>query len=153
MRISEQDALALLQSAAQAAKGAYAPYSHFPVGAALLTDRGEVVPGCNVENASYGLTLCAERVALVKAVSEGKRRFTALAVWADARPYGAVTPCGACRQMLAEFLPADCPVVFSDAATGAVRVLTMGSLLPEAFGLAAGADDNSPDTSNSTPGG
>lgn len=151
--ISEQDARALLRAAAQAATGAYAPYSHFPVGAALLTDQGEVVPGCNVENASYGLTLCAERVALVKAVSEGKRRFKALAVWADARAHGSVTPCGACRQMLAEFLAADCPVVFSDATTGTVRILTMGSLLPEAFGLAADAGDNYPDTSSNTLGG
>jgi cytidine deaminase len=150
--ISEPDARALLKSAAQAAGKAYAPYSRFPVGAALLTERGVVVSGCNVENASYGLTLCAERVALVKAVSEGNRQFKALAVWAEARPHGAVTPCGACRQMLAEFLPADCPVIFSDAATGGVRVLTMASLLPEAFGLGADAGDSCPGTGSSKPG-
>lgn len=124
----------LLNAAKLAAGKAYAPYSDFPVGAALLTEAGEIVTGCNVENASYGLTICAERTAVAKAVSEGKQRFQAVAVYASRRPQGSVTPCGACRQVLAEFLPPDAPVYFSDAETGAVRMLTMAALLPEAFG-------------------
>ncbi len=89
----------LLQLARQAAEKAYAPYSRFPVGAALLGAGGEVFTGCNVENASYGLTVCAERVAVAKAVSCGVREFRRLAVWAPV----AVWPCGACLQFLAEF--------------------------------------------------
>lgn len=140
----------LLQAARDAAGEAYVPYSHFPVGAALLTEAGEIITGCNVENGSYGLTLCAERTAIAKAVSDGKRNFQALAVWAEARPHGAVTPCGACRQVLAEFLTADCPVIFNDAASGETRSLTMVSLLPEAFGFADGGG-NSLDTNSSIP--
>ncbi|HAA89200.1 MAG: Cytidine deaminase Cdd [Thermoanaerobacterales bacterium 50_218] len=90
----------LLQLARQAAAKAYAPYSRFPVGAALLGADGEVFTGCNVENASYGLTVCAERVAVAKAVSCGVREFHKLAVWAPV----AVWPCGACLQVLAEFV-------------------------------------------------
>lgn len=89
----------LLRQAKRAAENAYAPYSGFPVGAALLADDGTIFTGCNMENASYGLTICAERVALGKAVSEGVRRFKALAVWAPIARW----PCGACLQCLAEF--------------------------------------------------
>lgn len=81
----------------------YVPYSHFPVGAALLCADGTVFTGCNVENAAYGSTICAERTALVKAVSEGRREFTALAVVGNGGDY--CWPCGACRQMLYEFAP------------------------------------------------
>jgi cytidine deaminase len=147
--LPEELAATLLKAARQAAGHAYAPYSRFPVGAALLDEDGTVVTGCNVENTSYGLTLCAERVAVARAVSEGRRRFKALAVWAEKPPHGAVTPCGACRQTLAEFLPSDCPVFLTDAATGRIRRITLGSLLPEAFGLAAGAGDNCPDKGSS----
>ena len=143
----------LLAAARLAAGNAYVPYSHFPVGAALLTEDGEVITGVNVENASYGLTLCAERSAIVRAISQGKSQFSAIAVWATQRPHGSVTPCGACRQVLAEFLQPDALVVTSDASTGAVKTLTMKALLPEAFGLAVDRDDNYPDTNSSTPAG
>src|SRR5258705_5272583 len=92
----------LLVRAARARRDAHAPYSRFTVGAALLAHDGRVFTGCNVENASYGLSVCAERVALFKAVSEGVRGFAALAV---AGPRPAVTPCGACRQVLTQFAP------------------------------------------------
>jgi cytidine deaminase len=136
--IDQSTAQSLLHSAKLAAENAYAPYSHFPVGAALLTADGNVLTGVNVENVSYGLTLCAERCALVKAVSEGCRKFQAIAVWATQRSYGSVTPCGACRQVLAEFLSPDAVIVMSDAETGALKMLTMAALLPEAFGSVPG---------------
>lgn len=91
----------LMERARQARKHAYIPYSHFAVGAALLTRSGRIYTGANVENASYGLTICAERTAIVKAVSEGEREFEAIAVTADTdKP---VLPCGACLQVMAEF--------------------------------------------------
>ena len=95
------DEQALLQSARTARLNAHAPYSHFLVGAALLTEDGQVITGCNVENATYGLTVCAERVALFKAISEGHRRFRCIAVVADTE--APTPPCGACRQLLWEF--------------------------------------------------
>ena len=95
------DAENLIKLATEARENAYAPYSRFKVGAALLALNGRVFTGCNVENATYGLTVCAERVALWKAVSEGEREFVAVAVVADGeRP---PSPCGACRQLLWEF--------------------------------------------------
>src|SRR5882757_8258696 len=94
----------LIAAAAKAREGAVAPYSQFKVGAALLTATGEVIGGANVESASYGLTCCAERVALFKALTDGKKTFTAIAV--VARWPGGAMPCGACRQLLAEYAPA-----------------------------------------------
>lgn len=138
MAISTDQAEALLSQARSAAEKAYAPYSDFPVGAALLTEGGEVVQGANVENASFGLTLCAERTALVKAISNGQKHIQAIAVWASRRPNGSVTPCGACRQVMAEFLKPDTPVIMSNAETGEIRTLLMKDLLPEAFGPAFG---------------
>lgn len=110
---------------------AYVPYSKFPVGAALLGADGTVYTGCNVECASYGGTICAERTALVKAVSEGCREFTMLAVCADTADY--CTPCGICRQLLGEFAP-DLPVLCCNQA-GDYTELTVGQLLPHSFSL------------------
>ncbi len=92
----------LLKAAIEAKNASYSPYSHFRVGACLLSEDGRAFTGCNVENASFGATICAERTALVKAISEGARKFTTIAISADsAPPY----PCGICRQMLSEFNP------------------------------------------------
>ena len=93
----------LLNLAKKAARNAYVPYSRFPVGAALEAENGTVYTGCNVENAALGSTICAERTAVVKAVSEGCRSFRRIAVWGDSQDY--CWPCGACRQVLAEFAP------------------------------------------------
>ena len=119
----------LVRLARAARKRAVAPYSGFAVGAALRTRDGEIVTGCNIENASYGLTTCAERVALLKAVSEGLRRFTAIAVVADSRVLTA--PCGPCRQLLWE-LAGDITVHLSDL-RGHSRTLRMSELLPLPF--------------------
>lgn len=120
---------ALLSAAHEARRSAYAPYSHFAVGAALDTGDGHVFLGCNVENASYGLAMCAERVAVGTAITAGYRTFTTIAV---AGPDGAVTsPCGACRQVLAEFNP-DMTVIFTTPA-GPVTS-TVAELLPHSFG-------------------
>ena len=153
MSISGSMAETLLQTAAQAAAQAYAPYSHFPVGAALLCTDGEIITGVNVENASYGLTICAERTAVAKAITAGKRHFVAIAVWASSRPHGSVTPCGACRQFLAEFFAADGTVIASNIQDGSARLFTMKELLPEAFGPAVVPVDSYPGTDSSKPGG
>lgn len=148
--LDQEQARRLMDAARDAAQKAYAPYSHFPVGAALLTQNGDMITGVNVENASYGLTICAERAAVARAVSEGHRQFDAVAVWAETMPNGAVTPCGACRQVLAEFLQAEAPVLLTDAQTpGRIRQLTMASLLPEAFAPVSGPDGSCPRTDSS----
>ncbi len=108
----------------------YAPYSRFPVGAALLCPDGTVFTGCNVENAAYGSTICAERAALVKAVSEGRREFTVLAVAGNSGDY--CWPCGACRQMLYEFAP-DLTVLVARGDGDYVK-LPLKELLPHGFG-------------------
>nr|WP_269321430.1 cytidine deaminase [Paenibacillus sp. UNC217MF] len=123
----------LIQEALEARKQAYAPYSHFQVGAAILAD-GTIYRGCNVENASYGLTNCAERTAVFKAVSEGKRKVEAVAVVADTE--GPVSPCGACRQVLAEFCHGDTKIYLTNL-KGDTEEWTMSQLLPGAF---SGAD-------------
>jgi cytidine deaminase len=121
----------LIAAAKAAQQRAHAPYSRFRVGAALLTASGKVFTGVNVENASYGLTICAERVALTKAVSEGHRHFQAIAVVA---PSAALSPCGACRQVLAEF--GEMAVVCADSRnTRKHRVYLLSELLPHAFEL------------------
>ena len=102
----------LLERARRAAETSYSPYSHFPVGAALLCQDGTVFTGANVENRSYGLTNCAERSAIFSAVSAGKRDFAAIAVSTPSSE-AAVAPCGACRQVLSEFAAADLPVAFA----------------------------------------
>jgi len=110
---------------------AVAPYSRFKVGAALLTAGGEIITGANVESASYGLTCCAERVALFKALSEGKARFVALAVAARLR--GGPMPCGACRQLLAEFAPRALVWVADSREPAGIREFTVAELMPAAF--------------------
>ena len=120
----------LVQAAAAARDRAYAPYSQFRVGAALETADGEIITGCNVENASYGLTMCAERVAVGRAVAEGHTRFTRVAVVTAA---AALTPpCGACRQVLWEFAP-DAVVTLANPA-GETADYRLRDLLPAAFG-------------------
>ena len=120
----------LVTLAGQARQRAYAPYSNFPVGAALLGRSGQVYTGCNVENAAYPLTTCAERTAVAKAVSEGEREFEAIAV---VTATGA-TPCGACRQILREFggRDGDLRVIVADL-DGNVRTFTIDQLLPKGF--------------------
>lgn len=118
----------LISLALEAREKAHAPYSHFPVGAALLAESGQVYAGCNVENASYGLSICAERVALFKAVAAGERRFKALAVVTETM----ATPCGSCRQVLAEFGGDELQVIVADA-KGQMEVYTLGELLPASF--------------------
>lgn len=118
----------LWTKALAAANASYSPYSRFRVGAALLLADGSVVTGTNVENRSYGLTICAERSAVVAAVSKGQRQFAAIAIATPDADYP-VGPCGACRQVLGEFLAADAPVVFGSRAGALVRS-TMGELLP-----------------------
>jgi len=118
----------LVRLAQAARENAYVPYSHYDVGAALLTASGQVFTGCNVENAVYPMTLCAERTAMVKAVSEGQREFVAIAI--ATRNGG--SPCGACRQVMREFAP-HLRILLADDA-GHVRQFTLDQLLPESFG-------------------
>jgi len=121
----------LVAAAARARKLAVAPYSQFLVGAALLTRRGEIITGANVESASYGLTCCAERVALFKALTHGARDFVAVAV--VARTNGGATPCGACRQLLAEYAPTAVVFTADSRKLDQVRQHTVADLLPAAF--------------------
>ncbi len=130
--ITRATAIRLLKAAAAVSREAHAPYSKFQVGAALLTDKGEIVTGCNVENASYGLTICAERNAIFHAVATGRRKFTAVAVVASGEqmPF----PCGACRQVLAEFCgPQTTVLIAPRAKLGAFDQSTLGELLPKTF--------------------
>ena len=131
MNISPLD---LLNAAKAAAKHAYAPYSGCKVGAALLTRSGEVIPGCNVENASFGVTCCAERTALFSAVARGARRFDAIAVVCekDGKIQDFFPPCGVCRQALAEFCGPDFAVILP-APDGGTRQMTLSELLPCGF--------------------
>lgn len=121
----------LITAALAARRNAHAPYSGVRVGAALLTKSGKVYTGANMENVSYGLTICAERIAIGKAVSEGHRKFQAIAIIA---PCSNPSPCGACRQVLAEF--GECIVICADARnTRRVRIHLLSELLPRAFHL------------------
>jgi cytidine deaminase len=128
MKINSQK---LVAAAAQAREGSVSPYSKFKVGAALLTKPGEIIGGANVESASYGLTCCAERIALFKALTDGRKHFTAIAV--VARCVGGPMPCGACRQLLAEYAP-DAKVFVADSDDlKMIRTFTVRELLPAAF--------------------
>jgi len=124
----------LMAEAVKARRAAYAPYSKFPVGAALLTRDGKVIRACNVENASYGLSVCAERSAVWKAVSEGERDFSAIAI--TAREGQGAPPCGACRQVLHEFAPE--AWVYWRNARGAIVRRRLSALLPLAFDFKGG---------------
>jgi cytidine deaminase len=130
----KKDQSTLLKAACAAARKSYSPYSKFPVGAAVLAEGGKVFTGCNVENASYGLTICAERVAIMKAVSEGCRKFKALAVVGGQDKPAA--PCGACLQVLAEFCAPDFPIFLTPLnKPRQVEALSLKSLLPLTFRL------------------
>lgn len=126
---SSTDGAELISAARGALGKAYAPYSSYKVACALLTEDGSVITGVNVENASYGLTICAERCAICSAVAAGHRRIKAAAVIAGS---GGGTPCGACRQVLAEFMHADAPVFVLEQ-DGTISRYTVGGLLPAAF--------------------
>ena len=123
----------LMRTALRAREMAYAPYSGFYVGAALLTADGKVYTGCNIENASYSPTNCAERTAFFKAVSEGERNFAAIAIVGGRKdtPGGFCAPCGVCRQVMAEFCDADFRVILGDA--NQVQAFTLAELLPASF--------------------
>lgn len=127
------DSKRLIRAAIRASKLAQAPYSKFHVGAALFTAKGEIITGANVESASYGLTCCAERIALFKALTDGHKDFLAVAVVAPAP--GGPTPCGACRQLLAEYAPNAVVWVADVRAPATVREFTVHELLPAAFTL------------------
>ena len=127
------DITKLVAAAAQARAGSVSPYSKFKVGAALLTRSGRIIGGANVESASYGLTCCAERIALFKALTDRETDFVAVAV--VARCAGGPMPCGAGRQLLAEYAPAARVFVADSADLGAVRRFTVRGLLPHAFRL------------------
>jgi len=126
MNESNHDALILAAVASQ--KNAYAAYSHFAVGAALLATDGRIFTGCNVENISYGLTMCAERVAIGNAVAQGYQSFEAIAIATE----GAASPCGACLQVLAEFCD-QMTVVMTDEDGHNVRTVTLQAMLPDRF--------------------
>ena len=119
----------LIVAAWEARKNAYAPYSHFAVGAAVLTTDGHIYTGCNIENVSYGLTNCAERTAIFQAVAHGKREFTHLAICTDTATWTA--PCGACRQVMLEFAPQMQVIMVNS--RGERKQLSVAELMPDAF--------------------
>lgn len=120
----------IIQEAVKAKEFAYAPYSNFRVGAAVLTKNGKLYTGCNVENVSFGATNCAERTAVYKAVSEGEREFEAIAITGDNGDY--LPPCGICRQVLAEFAEDSLKIILANSIED-YRITTLGELLPGAF--------------------
>lgn len=128
MPLTEEQRSQLIEAARQARQWAYAPYSHYAVGAAILTPNGKIYDGVNIENAAYPTTMCAERVAVFKAVSEGERQFEAIAVVTS----NAGAPCGGCRQVLAEF-GLDTVVLIADSDGQLKMETTVGGLLPGAF--------------------
>ncbi|MBI4670953.1 MAG: cytidine deaminase [Chloroflexi bacterium] len=119
----------LLELAAQARELAYAPYSNYQVGAAVVGKSGKIYTGCNIENASYGLTVCAERNAIFKGVTEGEKEFVALAVVTT----NVGSPCGACRQVASEFMQPNTPVILSDDRLEKFRIFSLADLLPDGF--------------------
>lgn len=126
----------LIQLALEARKMAYVPYSHYTVGAALLTEDGEIYCGCNIESASYGATNCAERTAFFKAISEGKRNFSAIAIaggMEGEEPKEYAYPCGICRQVIKEFVKDDFRIIVARGLTD-YKEYTLSELLPFGFG-------------------
>ena len=130
--MDEDKIFALLQAAKETMENAYAPYSHFTVGAALLTEGGEIYTGCNVENASFGVSVCAERTAFLKAVSQGNREFFAIAVISNGTQY--TLPCGVCRQTMLEFCGDDFLIFCADK-DGAYKEYKLKELIPNGFRL------------------
>jgi cytidine deaminase len=128
MKINEEQKETLIQAAIEVRHWAYVPYSHYPVGAAVLTTSGKIYDGINVESAAFPTTMCAERVAIFKAVSEGERDFVAIAVVTD----NAGSPCGGCRQVMAEF-GLDTIVLIADGEGKISQETTVSDLLPGAF--------------------
>ena len=120
----------LVMLAIEARKNAYVPYSEFHAGAALVADNGKVYTGCNVENASYGAAICAERTAIVKAISDGAKKILAFAVSSDSN--GATMPCGICRQVISEFASPETPLYLSNY-NGSFETWRFDELLPSAF--------------------
>ena len=137
MKLNSQiDYKSLVAQAFKMLDFSYAPYSHFHVGAALLTSDGKIFTGCNVENAAYGPSNCAERTAVFKAVSEGYKDFAAIAIVGgeNGKVSEFCTPCGVCRQVLAEFCSKDFEIVLADSPDN-WKIFTLGELLPESFSL------------------
>ena len=128
VKLNEEMRQQLVESAVRARQWAYVPYSNYAVGAAVLTESGKIYDGINIENAAYPTTICAERVAIFKAVSEGERDFSAIAVVT----VNGGTPCGSCRQVMAEF-GVDTLVIIADAEGRVVQEMTVAQLLPGAF--------------------
>ena len=130
------DISTLIRSAFEAQKNAYAPYSGFQVGAALLAENGEIFKGCNIENASYGAAICAERTAFVKAVSQGVRRFRAIAIVGkptNEEKFEECAPCGICRQVMAEFCDPDTFEIILPTGYEEYKIYTLRELLPLGF--------------------
>jgi len=132
MRKREKPVDRLLEAAKRAKERAYAPYATFHVGAALLTPEGKIYSGCNVENTSYGLTNCAERTAIFKMAADGERKIAEILVIGDTEEY--LPPCGACRQVIAEFSSVD-TIVYMSNKYGDFKKTTVGELLPFIFFL------------------
>lgn len=134
--LSPSQAEALFEEAQQASDASYSPYSQFPVGAALLLESGEIIRGCNVENASFGLTLCAERTAVASWVAQAKQMdaIVAVAVYGAKTPHHHITPCGACRQVLVEFCGPETVLVFRDV-HGHLQQKLVVDFLPDRFTL------------------
>ena len=125
----------LLQIAIAAAKKAYAPYSNFLVGAAILLNNGEIIKGCNIENASYGLTNCAERTALFTAYAEGYSKIDIVKIAVVANTQSPASPCGACRQVLLELVKNNCPILLSNFSLQPIQKTTPQEMLPFGFSL------------------
>ena len=134
--LSPTQAETLFQEAQKASEASYSPYSQFPVGAALLLESGDIIRGCNVENASFGLTICAERTALVSWIAQAKQAdaIVAIAIYGAKTPHHHITPCGACRQSLVEFMSPSASVVYQSK-DGTLQQQPIAYFLPENFML------------------